>query len=72
MHKYEDAITKAKHLAQTPEGQQLIKLMQQKGGTDLEKALESAASGNMSQIQHLLSTLMKDPNALDLLKKLES
>lgn len=71
MQNYENAIQKAKRLAQTPEGQQLKKLLQQSEGTDLESALEAAASGNMSQIQNIVTQLMNNTEAIQLLKKME-
>ena len=49
MQSYDDAIQKAKKLAQTPEGQQLIELLKQTGGADMEKALDCAASGNFDK-----------------------
>ena len=71
MQNYENAIQKAKQLAQTPEGQQLRKLLQQAEGTDLETALEAAASGNLSQIQNIVAQLMKHPDAIQILKRME-
>ena len=71
MQNYENAIQKAKRLAQTPEGQQLRKLLQQAEGTDLETALEAAASGNLSQIQNIVAQLMKHPDAIQILKRME-
>ena len=71
MQNYENAIQKAKRLAQTPEGQQLMKLLQQSEGTDLETALEAAASGNKSQIQNIVAQLMNNPEAIHILKKME-
>ena len=71
MQSYDDAIQKAKKLAQTPEGQQLIELLKQTGGADMEKALDCAASGNFSQIQNILSLLINNPDAKRLLDKME-
>ena len=71
MQNYENAIQKARRLAQTPEGQQLRKLLQQSEGADLESALEAAASGNLSQIQNIVTQLMNNPEATRLLKKME-
>ncbi len=71
MQNRDDAIQKAKHLAQTPEGQQLMEFLQKNAGNNLENALESAASGNFSQIQDILSQLVKNPEAQKLLKRME-
>ena len=68
MHSYDDAMKKARQLAQTPEGQQLIGLLQQTGGGDLEHAV---ASGDMTQLRQTLSSLMKNPDARKLLEKME-
>ena len=68
---HQDAMEKAKRLAQTQEGQQLIALLQQMGGKDLEQAVDAAATGNYSQIQQTLSLLMQNPEARKLLEKME-
>lgn len=58
-------------LAQTPAGQQLIALLQKQGGTNLQKALSSAAAGDYTQAKASLSKLLSDPRAQELLKELE-
>lgn len=67
MRNFEDAIQKAKHLAKTPEGQQLITTLQHMGGNDLENALEAASSGDYTPIQQEIARLLKDPQAKALL-----
>lgn len=58
-------------LAQSPEGQQLWKLLQQSGGNALRQAASAASAGNMQQAKDLLSSLLQAPEAEELLKKLE-
>lgn len=57
-------------LAQSPAGKQLIALMQQKGGNELQKAIQLAAAGNYSQAKHAMESIMSDPQAQKLLKEL--
>lgn len=71
MHNYDQAIEKARHLAQTPEGQKLIETLRQLGGSDFENAVGSAASGDFSQVQHQLTRLLQDPQARKLLESME-
>lgn len=71
MQNYNDAIRKAIALSQTKEGQQLIAMLRQAGGNDLENAIHSAASGNMTHAQQAISQLMNNPEAKKLLEKLE-
>lgn len=63
-------IQEALRLANTPAGQQLLALMQQKGGDDLNKAMSSAAAGNYDQAKQALSSLLADPEARKLLEQL--
>lgn len=66
----DDQIRKAMLLAQTPAGQQLIQLLQQNGGEDLQQAMDLAAAGDYSQAKQALSALMKDPQMKALLSQL--
>lgn len=58
-------------LAQTPTGRQLIALLQKQGGSRLQQALASAASGDYTNAQAILSELLASPDAQVLLKELE-
>ena len=57
-------------LASSPAGQQLIAMMQQKGGSDFQKAMASAAIGDYGQAKKAIEALMTDPKAQQLLKQL--
>lgn len=57
-------------LAGTPLGQQLLTLAQQKGGKDLQKAMELAAEGNLEQAKQSISSLLEDPQIKALLSAL--
>ena len=66
----QNLIQEALRLANTPAGQQLLALMQQKGGDALSKAMNSAAAGNYDQAKQALSSLLADPEARKLLEQL--
>ena len=70
MHKNDQAIRKAMQLAQTEEGQKLVTILKQIGGTDLTHAAEKAAAGDYSQIQQTISRLMENPEARKLLEQM--
>lgn len=57
-------------LAASPAGQQLIAMLQQKGGSDIQKAKESAAAGDYTQAKRVIEALMRDEHAQQLLKQL--
>ncbi len=57
-------------LAATPAGQQLIALLRQQGGSELQDAMSSAAIGDYTKIKQALEGMMKDPQAQKLLKQL--
>lgn len=57
-------------LAASPTGKQLIALMQQKGGDELQKAMQLAAAGEYTQAKHVLDSVLSDPQAQKLMKEL--
>lgn len=60
----------AMRMANSPAGQQLIKLLQQQGGTDFQTAMSSAAKGNYEDAKQKLSSLMDSPEIRALLAQL--
>ncbi|MEE0109299.1 MAG: hypothetical protein UEP57_00190 [Oscillospiraceae bacterium] len=58
-------------LAQSPAGQQLMALLQQSGGRELESAVAKASAGDYTQAKQALSSLLSTPEAQALLKQLE-
>ena len=68
MQSQDQAIQKAIQLSKTAEGEQLIRLLQQTGGTDLEDAMKNAAAGDYSQAKQILSQLMKNQEVKKLLE----
>lgn len=57
-------------LAATPAGQQLIAMLRQRGGSEFQAAMSSAASGDYTQAKRAIEKLMADPQAQNLLKQL--
>lgn len=57
-------------LANTPAGRQLIALLQQSGGSELQSAIASASAGNYAQAQKTISKLLDTPEAKQLLEQL--
>ena len=57
-------------LAASPAGKQLIALMQQKGGNDLQIAMKQAAAGDYTQAKRTMESVLSDPEAQKLLKEL--
>ena len=60
----------AKHLAETPTGQQLMQLLRLNGAAQLDKAARLLQQGNIDQAKALLSPLMEDPDINALLRQL--
>lgn len=60
----------AKKLAQTPEGRQLITLLQHKDPAQLQSALQLAAAGDYSQAKTLLSAMLSSPEVRKLIAQL--
>ena len=57
-------------LAASPAGQQLIALMQQKGGPKFEQAMQQASAGDYMGAKKAMESLLADPQAQRLLKEL--
>lgn len=57
-------------LAGTPAGQELLNYLQQKNQKQLQMAIAHAVSGNLDQAKELLSQLITDPKAQNLIKQL--
>ena len=63
------SMEQAMAFAASPAGQQLIAMLQSKGGTDFSKVRAHAAAGDMEQVKKELSSLLQDPKIKDLLKQ---
>lgn len=70
MSDFEQTLQEARRLSGTPEGRQLAALCRQLGTPELQQALNRAAAGDLTQARQLLSALMQDPQAKQLLEQL--
>lgn len=70
MQQNPDAIREAMRLAATPQGQQLIALLNKNGGAQLHNAAQLAAGGDMTLAKTLLKDLLQDPRARQLMEQL--
>lgn len=57
-------------LAKSPAGQQLLAMLRQSGGTQMQQAAEKAAKGDYGDAMVLARKLMEDPQTRALLKQL--
>lgn len=57
-------------ILQSPDGQQLVAALHQKGGNTLQNAIHSATTGDYRDAQNLLSSLLDEPDTKALLKEL--
>lgn len=64
------SIKEAQRLANTPEGQQLMALLQQTGSEQLQKAMAQANAGNYKEAGALLQSLLSSPDAQKLIRQL--
>ena len=64
------SIQKAQQLANTPEGQKLVQLLQQKDSTAFQKATEAASSGNYTEAGKALSALLSSPEVRQLIQQM--
>lgn len=64
------AMQEAMRVAGTPAGQQLMNLLQKKGGEELQQAMAKAAAGDYRQAKKTLSVLLDDPEVKKLMQQL--
>lgn len=64
------SIQEAQRLANTPDGQKLMQLLQEKDSAALEKAMADASAGNMKEPGKALSSLLSSPEIRQLLRRL--
>lgn len=70
MDSKDQAMEKAMQLARSPQGQQLISMLQKNHSAVLNQAMKQASQGDYAQAQKLLSTLLSDPEAQKLINQL--
>lgn len=63
-------ISEAMRLAGTPQGQQLLKQLQEQHGNLMQSAIQQAQSGDYAQVKKLLSNLLQSPEGKALLDNL--
>ncbi len=64
------SIREAQRLANTPEGRQLMALLQQNDKGQLQKAMAEASAGNYMEAGNLLQSLLSSPDAQKLIQQL--
>lgn len=60
----------AAKLANSPEGKQLLNLLQKSGSNNLQDAVTQAKSGNYEQAKQILTPLLSSPEVQKLLQQL--
>lgn len=66
----QEYIREAMKMANSPAGQQLLRLLQQSSGQSLQQAMNSAASGDYESAKRTLNALLNDPQARKLLQQM--
>lgn len=64
------SVQEAMRLAKSDAGKQLIALLQQQNGAQIQNAMEQANSGNLEQAKQTLSNILDNPQARALLQQL--
>ena len=64
------SMKEAKRLANSPQGKQLMQLLQQSDSGTLQKAMDAANAGNYKEAGNLLNTLLSSPEAQQLIQQL--
>ena len=64
------SVKEAQRLANTPEGQRLVALLQEKDSGQLQQALKQASAGNYKEAGSILQSLLASPEARRLMQQL--
>ena len=70
MQNNEHAIQEAMRIAKSSAGQQLLQMLQNGNQESLNRAMQLAAAGNYEQAKAILTEMLADPKAKELLKKM--
>lgn len=70
MDRNPDSIREAMALAGSPAGQQLLKLLQQERGDELNQAMEKVSQGDFEDAKKLVASMLSNPQARELLKQM--
>jgi hypothetical protein len=65
------SLQEAMRLANSPAGQQILAMLRQNNPHQLQQAMGQAASGNYTQAQYTLKSLLQDPQLQTLLRQLQ-
>ena len=64
------SIQQAQQLANTPEGQELMRRLQETDSIAVQKAVENASAGNFKEAGKTLSSLLSSPEIRQLIRQL--
>ncbi len=64
------SMQEALRLANSDAGQQLLALLKQEHGTQLQRAMDQAGAGEYEQVQKTLGSVLSSPQAQELLRQL--
>ena len=64
------SVQEAMKLAETDAGKQLIALLQQQNGAQIQSAMAQANAGNMDAARQALSSILENPQARAMLEQL--
>lgn len=64
-------VDKAKRFASSQDGQQLLSLLKNESGENLNSIIESAKQGNFEHVETQLASLLKNPDIRKILDQME-
>lgn len=70
-NKMDFSMADAMRLAQSDTARQLMELLRRQNGDALQKAAASANAGNYEQVKQIMSELLADPEAAELMRRLK-
>ena len=70
-NKMDFSMEEAMRLAQSDTARQLMDLLRRQNGEALQKAADSASAGNYEQVKQIMSQLLSDPKAAELMQRLK-
>ena len=64
------SMQEAQRLANTPEGQKLVQLLQERDSAAMQKAMADASAGNYKEAGKALSSLLSSPEVQQLIREM--
>ena len=70
LFRWEERVWELLKIANSPDGQKLLSMVQERGGDQYAQAMQQAERGDYSGAKEMISKIMSSPEAMQLIEKI--